>query len=560
MTDATPDRPRGAGPESTDRSTPRSLLRGCLAGVFFGVLAGLYALVPPSPDQFELTYVAWRLNAGARPYADVIDMNWPGAFWLHQLIAWLPQGPLYPWRVLDFAVMLAGVAATARWLGRTPGLGRPAALAALVGYPLLYADPRWYWFSGQRDALCFHLVLLAAAWHLRSLRPGGRSPAAAVAVGAAVGFATLVKPLALLAAPVLLAHGVLRRGPAASKARRFGWNAAGGMAVFAASAAALALQGAPWQETLDAAWTYNRIGQADNALPPGQLLRVAADHAADSWAVLGPVAAAGLLLAARRPERGLRDAAGLVWALLPAAALLYLLQGKGFVYHLAWVQGLVHLVALATAGACAGAAWRGLARGPVRGRGRAGRAAPAAAALLCGLVAVAVAVKAASLRAPASASIGVLPRADFLARFSAGPGTTFAQAEALAAGLRAAVPAGEAPERHPVLVHGDAVSINLLSGRPLPTAFYYPRVLKAVHRGGRSGAGAGLAARWNARFAAELEAADPPLAFIGEDVLREAEAAGAPSAAVLRAWLQERYRPAGRVGGLLRYERQWPGN
>ena len=529
--------------------TPRSLLRGLLAGLFFGGLACLYALVPPSPDQFELTYVAWRLNAGARPYADVIDMNWPAAFWLHQLIAWLPQGPLYPWRLLDFAVTLAGVAAVARWLRRTPGLGRPAALAVLLGYPLLYADPRWYWFSGQRDALCFHLVLVAATLQGPAFSAGRRGPAAAV--GALVGFATLVKPLALLAAPALLAYGLLRGGTPRARVRAFGWNCAGGLAVLGLAAAGLALQGAPWPETVDAAWTYNRIGQTDSGLSVGGLLRLAAAHAADSWAVLGPVAALGLLLGT--PKRGTRDAALLAWTLLPAALAFYLLQGKGFAYHLAWAQGLVHLVALATVGACAGRVSRALAE---RRAGVRAWAAPAAAAALVCLVALAVAAKGASLRGPAAAMLGWLPRAEYLARFNAGPGTTFSQAEALATELRAAVPAGASPGAFPVLVYGDAVSINLMSGRPLPTAFYYPRVLKAMHggdAGGTDGAGAELSARWDARFAAELAAARPPVVLVGADVLREAGEAGVPSAAALRAWLAEHYAPSGRVGGLLRY-------
>ena len=162
-----------------------------------------------------------------------------------------------------------------------------------------------------------------------------------------------------------------------------------------------------------------------------------------------------------------------------------------------------------------------------------------------------VLVKAAPYRAPLAVLAGVLPRADFLDRQLAGPGTSFAEAESIAAEVRASLPAGANPEDHPVLVFGDAVSINLLSGRPLPTAFYYPRVLTAMHTGGSA-----MADRWDARFAAELAATTPPVVYIGESVLNQARDADVPAAAVLEAWLAERYRPAGRIGGLLRYERK----
>ncbi len=540
--------PRRRTPESADRGPKtglRATVRGPLVAGFLAFLAGLYALVPPSPDQFELTYVAWRLNHGAAPYAGVIDMNWPGAFWLHQLIAWLPQGPVYPWRLLDFGIMLAGVAATARWI--RPVFGPAAAAAVLIGYPLLYGDPRAYWFAGQRDAVCFHLVLLAAACHGASLRRMGWRTA--VATGALVAAATLVKPVAIVAAPALLVHGLLRPGPSADKAKRLGWNVAGGLAALAAAGAALALQGAPWRETVDAAWIYNLTGQHNTKLPLTRLSAIAFGFGLDAWKLLAVAAVIGLgwttLRAARRSEPA--DAARLAWCLLPAALAFYALQNKGFLYHLAWLQGLAHLVALATAGVAASVAARGFARG----RMAVPRWKSIASALVFLCVLGTVLVKAAAYRAPLAVLAGTLPRAEFLDRQLAGPGTSVAEAESIAAELRGSLPEGADPEDHPVLVFGDAVSINLLSGRPLPTAFYYPRVLTAMHTGGSA-----MAQRWDARFAAELSASTPPVVYIGESVRDQARAAGVPAAAVLDAWLAERYRPAGRVGGLLRYQRQ----
>lgn len=546
-----------------DPAGGRRWLRASLAGataVWLAAIGLLYALLPPSPDQFELTYVAWRLNQGGVPYETVIDMNWPAAFWLHQAIAWLPQGPLFPWRVLDYLLMLAGVGATAGWLWRTPGLGRPAALAVLLAYPMLYADPRAYWFAGQRDAVCFHLSLLAAALQMASVRAAGPSPghsrrfaACAIATGAVVAFSTLVKPLALLAAPALLLASLVSPEPWTVKARRFGWNVAGGLGAWALAAIALALQGAPLQATIDAAWTYNLTGQKNTNLSLGGLLAIGATYTWDALKLIAIAAAATLVFATIRGQRGgaAADARRLAWCFVPAAILFYVLQGKGFVYHLAWVQGLVSVVALVAAGAALPVAARGFARG----RMAVPRGQSVAAALVVLAVLASVGIKSLAHRPPLAVLAGAMPRAEFLAHQAAGPGTTFAEAEALAAELAAALPEGANPEDHPVLVYGDAVSINLLSGRPLTNAFYYPRVLTAMHRGGEAD-DSPIVHRWDERFARELRASTPPKVFICDAVQSEARAAGVPAAAVLDAWLAERYRPAGRVGGLLRYERK----
>ncbi|BAM03971.1 hypothetical protein [Phycisphaera mikurensis] len=547
----TPTRSNAPAAAGVASATPRRRrVRGLLLATFFLGLGGLYGLVPPSPDQFELTYVAWRLNAGAAPYAGVIDMNWPGAFWLHQAIAWLPQGPVFPWRLLDFAIAAAAAAATARWL--KPALGPVAAAAVLLGYPLVYADPRLYWFSGQRDAVCFHLALLAAAWQVSSLRRPRAS--ADLGVGALVAFAVLVKPLALVAAPALLVHNLLHRGqPLGRGLRRAGWNVIGGSATLLIALVLVRLQGAPWPGLVDAAFVYNLIAQGDNALPAATLLALLGRFAADVWAVFGTAALVGLgLLAARAGAAGPgADARRLVLVLLPAGLAVYLLQGKGFNYHLSWLHGTVMIVALATAGVAAGTAARGFARG----RLAVPRPVSVASLVLAAAVGVALAAKAANQLKPAAAAAGFTPRAAYLADFNAGVGTTFAEAEALAAALRAKVPPGVEPQAVPAFVFADATSINLLSGRPLPTAFYYPRVLIAVH--GSPGS-ADLARRWDERFARELAAADVDEAWLSADILGIARSKNAPVAAVVDAWLAAGFEPHGRVGGLEHWVRRGP--
>ena len=148
-----------------------------------------------------------------------------------------------------------------------------------------------------------------------------------------------------------------------------------------------------------------------------------------------------------------------------------------------------------------------------------------------------VLVKAWLYRAPLAVLAGVLPRADFLDRQLAGPGTSFAEAESIAAEVRASLPAERTPRTTPCSSSATPSS-STCSGRPLPTAFYYLCVLTAMHTGGSA-----MADCWDARFAAELAATTPPVVYIGESVLNQARDADVPAAAVLEAWLAERMPP-----------------
>ncbi|CAN0459580.1 unnamed protein product, partial [Ectocarpus fasciculatus] len=156
-------------------------------------------------------YVAWRVNLGDPLYTGVVDMNWPRIVALLRPIAPLPFDPWFPWRALDFVILLFGVAATATWLRRL--FGPAAAYAWWLTYPLLYTSPTLYWFAGQPDTVMTHVILIAVALHFRSvdkINPSANAAIDALLIGVVMGIATLIKPMAICFAVALVIHAACR--------------------------------------------------------------------------------------------------------------------------------------------------------------------------------------------------------------------------------------------------------------------------------------------------------------------------------------------------------------
>lgn len=306
--------------------------------------AVIYRDMPPSPDDGLVDYMGWMLLHGGVQYVDFIDMNWPGAVWLHALSTWLFGVSLRSWRMLDFLVMLAALGAGAAAFGRAYGRGTKLWLWFL--YPALYTS-LGVWMAGTRDAVAGHIAagaiaLHALAWERQHLR-------FQIAAGAAIAAAILVKPTLGFMAPLLAVHGLFASlrgagvGRAITHAIVLGGAAAGGLA------AALAVQlllGAPLEAIVEGAYLLNRLGHHIVRVEARSIERGVVDVFVRwlHWvSLLGAIGFVKLWL-----EPG-RSVANRTLALLPiaAGAVSYAFQAKFFQYHA--MPMLFGVVALASA-------------------------------------------------------------------------------------------------------------------------------------------------------------------------------------------------------------------
>src|SRR5881628_3180919 len=141
-------------------------------------------------------YIAWRIGAGAMPYRDIFDMNFPGVYALHLAALGLFGAGDAGWRAFDLA-----------WLAAT-SLAAAGAGLFFAAYHLAGGA----WHAGQRDFLLCPFLLLAALGVARwAERPAERTSLAWG--GLALGAGITVKPHAgLLAAALLVLVAVVARG------------------------------------------------------------------------------------------------------------------------------------------------------------------------------------------------------------------------------------------------------------------------------------------------------------------------------------------------------------
>src|SRR5215472_10534013 len=143
-------------------------------------------------------YVAQRILAGAVPYRDLFDMNFPGVYLVH-LAALRLLGPGDgAFRAFDLGLLTLACAGAAYAL-RPFGAWAGGVVASLFW---LYHVAGGAWRTGQRDlVLCVPLswMLASAVAFAGSARPG-----ALAAAGLALGVAVWIKPYAVLWSPLLL--------------------------------------------------------------------------------------------------------------------------------------------------------------------------------------------------------------------------------------------------------------------------------------------------------------------------------------------------------------------
>lgn len=285
----------------------------------------VFARTPFVHDLPLMHFVAWRVEAGDTPYADLWDMNGPATYMAHQIMLGLPMSASASVALLMTAltgVCVACVAVIAarggrRWVGFTVGL---ALLAWIAG--------RGPDFLMQRDMMIAGGAVGALVLVTRAGARMWRWMAAGLLIGLAVGVKPTAAPFALAAfGGALLVDLGERR-----KFRRVMWLTLGGVA-----------GGAIWFEwlvdtgSIGAWWSIMTGYNADYMKIARQPVGVLLSEPAVLFALAASVACVWALRVRLRAGAGREEIAGLAMAVVFSAfaALMYVLQGKGWVYQTA---------------------------------------------------------------------------------------------------------------------------------------------------------------------------------------------------------------------------------
>ena len=142
-------------------------------------------------DSSLIHYVVFQLGAGHKPYAQIGDINLPGAYLADWLVMHILGGGPLAERLYDYSLFL--VSAWAAWQ-IAPRRFRYAGLFAAMMFFLLHArDGAEH--TGQRDWTMAVLVLLALTAWMHAGRKGNECWR--VVAGCLIGCAATIKPVAL---------------------------------------------------------------------------------------------------------------------------------------------------------------------------------------------------------------------------------------------------------------------------------------------------------------------------------------------------------------------------
>jgi len=303
------------------------------------VLCLLYVKIAPSPDQAQFNYMGWMSAQGYPFYAGSFDMNWPGGMILHTLAILLFGPSATAWHLFDFGLLILTTMMAALFLRRSGFVLAPYVM--LVLYPAIYVTAGG-WMAGQRDIIAVGILIGACC---AMLAPVSRELRSMAFAGALVAMAVLIRPtyLSFLAGLCLLELGPRRwigyprlAGPVA----RIGALLLGFGAVMAATAVA-----GLWIGNIDDFYQQTILFTMSVYVgkPPLDMVQTVVELLRSShWMVfLGLI---GLSLWIRRTGR-LEYPLLLLLGLCAAIALSYVVQRKGFGYHLGGVLPLLILFA-----------------------------------------------------------------------------------------------------------------------------------------------------------------------------------------------------------------------
>lgn len=186
----------------------KRLVAGWVA-VCTAVFVGVSARWPLVGDATYLHYAVVLMRHGMRPYADLADMNLPGAYLLEAGVMRVLGAGSAGWRVWDLALLAVAGAAMVSLLRAK---GWAAGVIAAGMFALLHGQDGVI-MAGERDFAVAVLLLAAVALLVGAVRGAGGAWWGGVGFGVLAGWAATVKPTAGLV--VVFAVGwmvvVLRR-------------------------------------------------------------------------------------------------------------------------------------------------------------------------------------------------------------------------------------------------------------------------------------------------------------------------------------------------------------
>jgi hypothetical protein len=422
------------------------------------VCASTYITMPGQSDQYQHSYMGWRLLQGAVPYHDFIDPGWPGIMWTHAVSTGLFGNHLWSWHILDFAFLALSAAFLQSLLARAAG--GTAARISLILYPIYYAGLP-YIFSGQHDMTAGHFLVMALWFHVRGYET--LNWRWQLGTGAFIGLAMLNKPTVGIVGIIFVIHAMLFRLSRPYLVRHTLVAGGASVAILLAAVLVLLAQGSKLHEIADVALRYNLSAQGYDP-PPAWILPFHLFELHVKWLLIltlgGGISSWWIFRSASRSIR--TTALPALWA---SGVCSYFLQGKGYYYHLGpCFPSLIGLTACALSHL-----------GTMQPK-RIGPAGWRRLSLFFLLLVTAMGVK--KMYRNYSALPGAVLSGNFegyLSRFDGGDGLNVAETLALVRRIELQVPAHES-----VLVFGDTSAINFLARRPQPTHFPWPPLLLKV--------------------------------------------------------------------------------
>ncbi len=297
--------------------------------LFWALCLALYATIPPSPDQSFFDYTGWMLIHGSKPYTDFIDQNWPGPYWLHAISTALFGANIHSWRIFDFlltAVVLLFFARFVRTL-----YGKEAWFWVLVLYPALYIVGGT-WFSGQKDIVGAHLLLLSIIFHWKAWENNKITYQAGT--GLTLGLAMILKPTLGVAGILLAVHGLLLARNLWEAVSHATLTAISAIMTIILSFCIIIAQGTSPRSLWEAAFLFTLKSYSGDSPGMGEVIRKGFEYASACWhwIIAGAAASLAWMFISGGKKRLAKS------LLLPVLALAglgsFLAQGKGFGYHL----------------------------------------------------------------------------------------------------------------------------------------------------------------------------------------------------------------------------------
>jgi hypothetical protein len=316
------------------------VMNGIMAGlVSILALSGLYVLVrslkwPIVHDTALLHYVAWRILSGDVPYKEIFEPNFPGIYLVHMFILKVLGPGDVQWQIFNIAAILLSAAAIAVFC-------RPAGGWAAAVAPALFAAiclSQGATDMGQRDFLMVPLVLFSA--HFLAVVLDRSRTWMLIPSGLLLGISFTLKPFALLLFLLFLFIFIVHR----RKHRR---ASVGGSLLFLGSFSIPVALVLVWLQSLGALGSFIDIvtryllplyGKLERRGPVFFTLFLLAQ-----LFFLSPALVSLPILKFRefiQKPRNVILIAGLFYGLLH-----FVLQGKGFIYHLFPFFGFVTVFA-----------------------------------------------------------------------------------------------------------------------------------------------------------------------------------------------------------------------